>query len=77
MTYSKVTTPLDAALRREFGSIFNRIHRVDFSKPVDPMNMAMGGNSGSGYMVDFLDKVAFVKGEVLGRMSMGEVMREW
>jgi hypothetical protein len=51
---------------------------VDFSKPVDPMNMAMGnGNSGSAYMVDFLDKVAFVKGEVLGRMSMGDVMREW
>ena len=78
MTYSKVTTPLDAALRREFGNIINRIHRVDFSKPVDPMNMAMGnGNSGSAYMVDFLDKVAFIKGEVLGRMSMGDVMREW
>jgi hypothetical protein len=61
-------------LRREFGNLFNRIHRVDFSKPVDPMNM---NNSGSAYMVDFLDKVAFVKGEVLGRMSMGDVMREW
>lgn len=47
---------------------------MDFSKPVDPMNM---NNSGSAYMVDFLDKVAFVKGEVLGRMSMGDVMREW
>jgi hypothetical protein len=35
------------------------------------------GNSGSPYMVDLIDKLAFARGEVLGRMSLGEEMREW
>lgn len=38
--------------------------------------MNMGG-SGSPYMQDLGDRIGFVKGELLGRMSLGEEMREW
>lgn len=74
-TYVKQTTLLDVALRREFAGILARLHKTDFSKPVDPINMSSGG--GSAYMQDLTDKLAFVKGEILGRMSMGEFMRDW
>jgi hypothetical protein len=42
---------------------------------MDPM--AMGSGGGSPYMQDLIDKIAFVRSEILGRMSLGEVMREW
>lgn len=74
-SYKRIPDALDVALRREFANIISRIHRVDFSKPMDPM--AMGSGGGSPYMQDLIDKVAFVRSEILGRMSLGEVMREW
>lgn len=73
-SYTRVTDTLDTALRREFTSTIARLHKVDFSKPVDPMNMTGGG---SPYMQDLLDKLSFLKSEVLGKMSMGDYMRSW
>jgi hypothetical protein len=70
-----VTTPLDTAFRREFSSIIGRIHKVDFSRPVDPMSMSSQG--GSPYMQDLTEKITFVKRELLGRLSMGDFMRDW
>lgn len=69
-----MTDSLDVAIKREFSTILARIHRVDFSKPVDPMAM---GSSGSPYMQDLLDKLTFLRLEVLGRSSLGEFMRQW
>lgn len=71
--YRRVTESLDVAIKREFSTILARIHRVDFSKPVDPM--AMG--SSSPYMQDLLDKLTFLRLEILGRSSLGEFMRQW
>nr|XP_018267233.1 uncharacterized protein I303_01218 [Kwoniella dejecticola CBS 10117]OBR89391.1 hypothetical protein I303_01218 [Kwoniella dejecticola CBS 10117] len=74
-TYKRITDLLDTALRKEFVSILSRIHKVDFSKPMDPMTMGSGG--GSPYMQDLVDKLSFVRGEILGRMSLGDFMRDW
>ncbi|CAD6576183.1 MAG: hypothetical protein TREMPRED_001604 [Tremellales sp. Tagirdzhanova-0007] len=74
-SYKRITDALDNAFRREFASIFSRIHRVDFSKPMDPMSMGNGG--GSPYMQDLIDKMSFIRNEILGRMSLSEFMREW
>jgi hypothetical protein len=74
-TSLRVTTPLDTAFKREFSTIIGRIHKVDFSRPVDPMSM--NGQGGSPYMQDLVDKIAFIKREILGRLSMGDYMRDW
>jgi hypothetical protein len=76
VAYKKVTDALDIALRREFASILSRLHKVDFAKPVDPMSMG-GGGGGSPYIQDLIDKLGFVRNEIMGRMSLGEVMRDW
>lgn len=73
-TYKKITDALDTAIKREFSTILARIHRVDFSKPVDPMAM---GSGGSPYMQDLADKLVFLRQEILGRLSLGEFMRQW
>lgn len=52
------------------------MHRVDFSKPVDPMSMA-GGSGGSPYIKDLADKLNFIRLELLNRMSLGDFMKEW
>lgn len=73
-TYTRITTALDAAFRREIAAILFRLHRVDFAKPMDPMSM---GGGASPYMQDLIDKLGFIKTELLSRMSMGDFMREW
>ncbi len=72
--YKRVTDSLHTAITRELSSIINRIHKVDFSKPVDPMSM---GGSGSVYMKDLVEKLTFLKSEILGRMSLGEMGKDW
>ena len=47
---------------------------MDFNKAIDPMAMGGGGNP---YMRDLTDKLGFVKAEILGRMSLGNMMRDW
>lgn len=42
---------------------------------MDPMSMGTGG--GSPYMQDLVDKLGFARTELLGRMSLGEMGREW
>lgn len=37
----------------------------------------MGNGGGSPYMQDLIEKLNFAKTELLGKMSMGEAMREW
>ena len=73
-SYTKVTTLLDTAIKREAAAILARLHKVDFAKPFDPMAMDAGA---SPYMRDLIDKLAFIRAQLLSRMSMGEYMREW
>lgn len=42
---------------------------------MDPMSMGSGG--GSPYMQDLIDKLGFVKSEILGRVSLGDLMKDW
>ncbi|KAI5452220.1 hypothetical protein NCC49_001154 [Naganishia albida] len=74
--YTRATDSLTAAFKREIGNIIARMHRVDFSKPVDPMSMA-GGGGGSPYIKDLADKLTFIRLELLNRMSLGDFMKEW
>ncbi len=74
---STIDRPLDTlntAIKREISNIILRIHKVDFSKPVDPMSM--GGN-GSPYMVDLADKLTFLRTEILGRMNLSDRIKTW
>ena len=72
--YTKIAEALDAAIKREAASILARLHKVDFAKPMDPMSM---GGAASAYMQDLIDKLGFIKTELLGRLSMGDYLREW
>ncbi|KAJ9100674.1 hypothetical protein QFC21_003719 [Naganishia friedmannii] len=74
--YKQATDSLTTAFKKDLGNIIARMHRVDFSKPVDPMSMA-GGGGGSPYIKDLADKLGFIRTELLNRMSMGDFMKEW
>ena len=64
-----------AAVRREVGAIIAKLHRLDFSDNADPM-AAMGGGA-SPYMKDLVEKLTYVKTEVLAQFNVPEVSREW
>lgn len=65
------------AIRREFSAIITRMHRVDYSKKVDPNSNSMMNSSASAYMVDLTDKLTLVREEVLGGYRVGELAKEW
>jgi hypothetical protein len=69
--YERVVDPILTAIRRELGAIIAKLHRVDF---VDPMS-GMGGSSF--YLKDLVDKLSFVKAEVLSKFNVGEAGRTW
>ncbi|TFY53434.1 hypothetical protein EVG20_g10116 [Dentipellis fragilis] len=73
--FGKIVDPLLAAIKRELGAIVARLHRIDFARPVDPMSAGMGGSSH--YVKELVEKLTFVKNEVLSKFSVGEVGREW
>ncbi|KAI0356279.1 hypothetical protein OH77DRAFT_1423899 [Trametes cingulata] len=74
-TFERIVDPLLAAIRRELGAIIAKLHRMDFSDNVDPM-AAMGGGP-SPYMKDLIEKLAFIKNEVLAPYNVPEVSRQW
>ncbi|KIJ39463.1 hypothetical protein M422DRAFT_210357 [Sphaerobolus stellatus SS14] len=67
--------PLLTAIRREIGAIIARLHRVDFSKTLDDMPPGMGG--ASVYMKDLVEKLSFIRKEVLSRYVMGDITQDW
>jgi len=74
-TYERIVEPLLTSIRRELGAIIARLHRIDFSKSVDPMS-GMGGGS-SIYMKDLTEKLSFIKSEILSKFNIGEASRAW
>ncbi|KAF9467272.1 Golgi transport complex subunit 5-domain-containing protein [Collybia nuda] len=72
--YEHLVEPVMAAVRRELGAIIARLHRIDFSKAVDPM-AGMGGPSF--YMNDLVEKLSFIKSQVLSNFSIGDAGRTW
>ncbi|KAF8070306.1 Golgi transport complex subunit 5-domain-containing protein [Lyophyllum atratum] len=72
--YENLVEPLMTAIRRELSAIIVKLHRIDFGKAVDPMS-DMGGSSF--YMKDLVEKLSFIKAEVLNKFSLGEAGRAW
>lgn len=61
------------AIRRELSAIVARLHRIDFGKSVDSMT---GGGS-SFYMKDLVEKLIFIKSEILTKYDVGEDGKAW
>ncbi|KAI0633283.1 Golgi transport complex subunit 5-domain-containing protein [Trametes polyzona] len=74
-TFERIVDPLLAAIRRELGAIIAKLHRMDFSDKVDPM-AAMGGGP-SPYMKDLIEKLTFIKNEVLAQYNVPDVSKQW
>ncbi|KAG8899762.1 hypothetical protein FRC00_000975 [Tulasnella sp. 408] len=72
--YEKVTEPLLLAIRRDLSSIAARLHRADFGKAIDP---TAGPGGTSAYMKDMVDKLTFIRNEVLARFNVGDLMKTW
>lgn len=72
--YEQLMEPITTAIRRELAAIIAKLHRVDFGKDVDPMS-GMGGSSF--YMKDLVEKLSFVKTEILSKFTIGEAGRTW
>lgn len=73
--YERIIDPILTSIRRELGAIIARLHRIDFGKSVDPMS-GMGGGS-SIYMKDLVEKLSFIKSEILSKLNVGDEGRTW
>ncbi|KAG8858013.1 hypothetical protein FRB96_005504 [Tulasnella sp. 330] len=73
-TFDKIAEPLLLAIRHDLTAISSRLHRVDFGKAFDP-EAGVGGPSL--YMRDMVDKLTFVRDEILGRFVVGDLGKTW
>ena len=74
-TFDKIVDPLLASIRRELAAITAKLHRMDFAPATDPMS-AMGGGA-SPYMKDLVEKLTFIKTEILAQYHVPEVSWQW
>jgi hypothetical protein len=73
--FHEITKPLLTAIHRELESIVTRIHRLDLAKPVDRM---AGINGGSIYMNDLVERLGYIKSEVLSQFQEGDdFTKDW
>lgn len=72
-TYRHIVEPLLAAIKSDSGAIIAKLHR-DPIRSTDPL-ADMG--SSSAYVKEITEKLAFVKTEILARLSIENVTREW
>ncbi|KAH7875165.1 Golgi transport complex subunit 5-domain-containing protein [Lentinula edodes] len=73
-TYEHIIDPLLTAIRRELGAIIARLHRNDFGKSSD---RAAGMGGPSFYMKDLVDKLSYIKMEVLSRFLVEGDNHKW
>ncbi|KAJ8507107.1 hypothetical protein ONZ45_g10502 [Pleurotus djamor] len=73
-SFQRIVDPLVLAIRREVAAIIARLHRVDLSKSLNPMD-GLGG--ASIYMKDLVDKLGFIKAEILPTFNVGDVSKTW
>ena len=73
--FERIIDPLLAAVRRELSAIIAKLHRMDFSDAVDPMS-AIGG-APSPYMKDLVEKLTFIKTEILSNFNVSNADRDW
>ncbi|KAI8992858.1 Golgi transport complex subunit 5-domain-containing protein [Trametes punicea] len=74
-TFDRIVDPLLSAIRRELGAIIAKLHRMDFGDNADPM-AAMGGGP-SPYMKDLIEKLTFIRNEILVQYNVPDVSRQW
>jgi hypothetical protein len=72
--YEKLVDPVLVAIRRELGATIAKLHRIDFARPFDPLS---GGGGSSFYMKDLVDKLSYVKAEILSKFNVGEPTQGW
>lgn len=72
-TYRHIVDPLLAAIKSDSGAIIAKLHR-DPIRSTDPL-ADMGGSSA--YVKEITERLAFVKTEILARLAIEEVTREW
>ncbi|KAJ7755714.1 Golgi transport complex subunit 5-domain-containing protein [Mycena maculata] len=72
--YQRLVDPILVAIRRELGAIIAKLHRIDLNKFADPM---AGMSGASFYMKDLVDKLSFIKTDILSKFNVGEAGREW
>jgi len=68
---------LISSIRRELAAIIARLHRVDFSDKASFDPMAQGAGGPSTYMKDLVDKLDFVRTQILAHYSVGALNSEW
>jgi conserved oligomeric Golgi complex subunit 5 len=72
--YERITEPLLATIKRELGSTIAKVHSANKTRGVaNPMDI---GDS-SPYVKELVDKLNFIKKEVLARFNMEETTKEW
>jgi len=71
--YRRIVDPLLAAIKSESGVIIAKLHREP-GRSADSL-AEMGGSSA--YVKEITEKLAFVKTEILARLAVEEVAREW
>jgi hypothetical protein len=71
--YQDIVDPVLTAIRRELSAIIARLHRIDFGKSVD----AMSGGGSSLYIKELVEKMAFIKSEILTKFNVGDDGRAW
>jgi len=72
-SYHRIVDPLLAAIKSESGAIIAKLHREPV-RSADPL-AEMGGSST--YVREITEKLAFVRTEILPRLLIEEVAREW
>jgi hypothetical protein len=72
--YNRLMDPIMTAIRRELGAIIDKLHRVDLARVVDP---APGMGGPSFYLKDLVEKLTFIKTEVLSKYNLGDAGRSW
>ncbi|KAL5507113.1 hypothetical protein ACEPAH_6569 [Sanghuangporus vaninii] len=70
--FDSIVDPLLSAIRRELSAIVAKLHRLDWEAP--DASSGMGGPST--YMKDLVEKLNFIKSEVLAKFNV-DVSREW
>lgn len=73
--FQRIVDPLLASVRKELAAILAKLHRMNFSDSTDPMN-AMGGGA-SPYMKDLVEKLNFIKSDILSQYSTPDLVRRW
>ncbi|KAG8739425.1 hypothetical protein FRC10_005634 [Ceratobasidium sp. 414] len=69
-----ISEPLLSAIRRDFGLVLVRIHRVDFSRGLEG---GMVGGGASGYMKEVSAKLMFLRNEIFSKFSVADVVQDW